>query len=185
MFVHLVLLPFLVFAPLHLSVLAVRLSNAPSLGWPELAPAAIFLAALLIVWGALRIGRYSGSPAVPSAAMALLGAGIALQFRVGTFRTVELQSPSQLALPIGIVSMLAVWLLLRRRRIDRLEPWWGVFLGASIAVIAGVLVAGHGFRGAKYLSGGMNPVEIVKPLLVVFVASILSGHRRLLRRGTR
>ena len=183
MFVHLVLLPFLVFAPLHLSVLAVRLSNAPSLGWPELAPAAIFLAALLIVWGALRIGRYSGSPAVPSAAMALLGAGIALQFRVGTFRTVELQSPSQLALPIGIVSMLSVWLLLRRRRIDRLEPWWGVFLGASIVVIAGVLVAGHGFRGAKYLSGGMNPVEIVKPLLVVFVASILSGHRRLLRRG--
>ena len=183
MFLLLVVLPFLVFAPLHLSVLAVRLANAPSLGWPEIAPAAVLLAALLLVWSALRIGRYAGSPAVPSAALALLGAGIALQFRIGTLRTVELQRPSQLALPIGIVSMLAVWLLLRRRRIERLEPYWGVFLGASIAVVAGVIVAGHGFRGAKYLSGGMNPVEIVKPLLVVFVASLLAGHRKLLRRG--
>ena len=183
MFLHLVVLPFLVFAPLHLSVLAVRLANAPALGWPELAPAAIFLAALLLVWGALRIGRYAGSPAVPSAALALLGAGIALQFRIGTFRTVELQSPSQLALPIGIVSMLALWLLLRRRRIERLERFWGVFLGASIAVIAGVLVAGRAFRGAVFVAGGMNPVEIVKPLLVVFVAAILAGHRKLLRRG--
>ena len=142
MFLHLVVLPFLVFAPLHLSVLAVRLANAPALGWPELAPAAIFLAALLLTWGALRIGRYAGSPAVPSAALALLGAGIALQYRIGTFRTVELQSPSQLALPIGIASMLTVWLLLRRPRIERLEPFWGVFLGASIAVIAGTPPSG-------------------------------------------
>ena len=183
MFLHLVLLPLLVFVPLHLSVLAVRVANAPELGWPELAPAAVFLAALLVVWGALRLGRYAGSPAVPSAAMALLGTGIALQYRIGTLRTVEAPTPSQLALPIGIATMLAVWLLLRRRRIERLEPLWGVFLGAAVAVIAGVIVAGRGFRGAFYLAGGMNPVEIVKPLLVVSVASLLSGHRRLLRRG--
>jgi len=182
-FLHLVLLPLLVFVPLHLSVLAVRVANAPELGWPELAPAAVFLAALLVVWVALRLGRYAGSPAVPSAAMALLGTGIALQYRIGTLRTVEAPTPSQLALPIGIATMLAVWLLLRRRRIERLEPLWGVFLGAAVAVIAGVIVAGRGFRGAFYLAGGMNPVEIVKPLLVVSVASLLSGHRRLLRRG--
>ena len=134
MFLHLVLLPLLVFVPLHLSVLAVRVANAPELGWPELAPAAVFLAALLVVWGALRLGRYAGSPAVPSAAMALLGTGIALQYRIGTLRTVEAPTPSQLALPIGIATMLAVWLLLRRRRIERLEPLWGVFLGAAVAV---------------------------------------------------
>lgn len=172
-----------VFLPLHLSVLAVRLANAPSLGWPQIAPAVFFLAILLLVWSELKISRYTGSPALPSAAMALLGVGIAVQFRIGTFRTVEYQSPSQLALPIAVVSMLAVHLALRRGRIGRLENLWALFLGAATLVIAGVVIAGRAFRGAIYLPGGMNPVEIVKPLLVLFVAALLSGHRKLLRRG--
>lgn len=183
MFVPLVVLPFLVFLPLHLSVLAVRLANAPSLGWPEWVPAALFLGVLLLAWGTLRLARYGGSPAVPSLALALLGVGIALQYRIGTFRTVELRTPSQAALPLGVLSMLGIYLLLRRRRIERLEPYWGVFLGLAVAVILGVLVAGRAFRGAVFVAGGMNPVEIVKPLLVVFVASMLAGHRAPLRRG--
>ena len=64
-FLLLVVLPLLVFAPLHLSVLAVRLAASPQLGWADVSPAVFFLAILLFVWAALRIGRYSGSPAVP------------------------------------------------------------------------------------------------------------------------
>ena len=86
MFLLLVLLPLLVFAPLHLSVLAVRLAAAPQLGWTDVSPAVAFLAILAFVWAALRIGRYAGSPAVPSVALTLLGIGMALQFRVGTLR---------------------------------------------------------------------------------------------------
>ena len=183
MFAFVVLLPLAAFLPLHLSVLAVRLANAPSLGWPELAPAAAFCSAVLLLWAELRISRYSGSPAVPSAAMALLGTGIAVQYRIGTFRTVELQSPSQLALPLGVAAMLAVHLALRRGRIDRLERFWPAFLGAAAAVVCGVMAAGRSFRGAFYLAGGMNPVEIVKPLLVLFAAALVSGHRKTLRRG--
>ena len=183
MFLHLVVLPFLVFAPLHLSVLAVRLADAPSLGWPELAPAAIFLGTLLLVWLELRLSRYAGTPTVPALALALLGVGIAVQYRIGTFRTMEPKSPSQLALPLAVAAMMAAHLALRRGRIDRLERWWAVFLGAAVAVVAGVIAAGRAFRGAIYLPGGMNPVEIVKPLLVLFVAALLSGHRKLLRRG--
>lgn len=183
MFAFVVLFPLAVFLPLHLSVLAVRLANAPSLGWPEVAPALVFAAVLLATWAELRVSRYSGSPAVPCAALSLLGAGIAVQYRIGTFRTVEFDSPSQLALPIGVVAMLAVHLALRRGRIDRLERAWPVFLGAAMAVVVGVIVAGRAFRGAIYLPGGMNPVEIAKPLLVLFVAALLSGHRLKLRRG--
>ncbi|MBQ7667439.1 MAG: FtsW/RodA/SpoVE family cell cycle protein [Kiritimatiellae bacterium] len=183
MFAFVVLLPLAVFLPLHLSVIAVRLANAPALGWPELAPAALFTVVLLVVWAELAFSRYSGSPALPCAAMALLGVGIAVQYRIGTFRTVELQSPSQAALPLGVVAMLAAHLAFRRGRLGVLERFWAVFLGLAVAVVAGVIVAGRAFRGAIYLPGGMNPVEIVKPLLVLFVAALLSGHRKLLRRG--
>lgn len=183
MFAFLVVFPLLAFAPLHLSVLAVRLAAAPALGWGDFAPAVAFLGILLLVWAALRIGRYAGSPAVPSLVLTLLGIGMALQFRVGTLRLERFESPSQAALPIGVCAMLGTWLSLRRRRIDRLEPLWAGFIAAASLVIAAVLVLGRGFRGATFLAGGMNPVEIVKPLLVLGIASILAGHRRLLRRG--
>lgn len=183
MFAFLVVFPLLAFAPLHLSVLAVRLAAAPALGWGDFAPAVAFLGILLLVWAALRVGRYAGSPAVPSLVLTLLGIGMALQFRVGTLRLERFESPSQAALPIGVCAMLGTWLALRRRRIDRLEPLWAGFIAAASLVIAAVLVLGRGFRGATFLAGGMNPVEIVKPLLVLGIASILAGHRRLLRRG--
>ena len=183
MFLLLVVLPFLVFAPLHLSVLAVRLAGAPPLGWADISPAVAFLCVLAFVWGALRLGRYAGSPAVPAAVLTLLGIGMALQFRVGTLRLERFDSPSQAALPIGVAAMVGTWLALRHRRIDRLEKAWAGFIAASVLVIAGVLVAGRGFRGATFLAGGVNPVEIVKPLLVLGIAAVLAGHRRLLRRG--
>ena len=63
-----------------------RLADAPSLGWPELAPAALYLGVLLLTWLELRLSRYSGSPAVPALALTLLGIGIAVQYRIGTFR---------------------------------------------------------------------------------------------------
>ncbi|MGN0844406.1 MAG: FtsW/RodA/SpoVE family cell cycle protein [Kiritimatiellia bacterium] len=183
MFLRIVLLPYLLFLPLHASLLAVRLANAPELEWEVWAPAVLFLSVLLITWLTLHFGKYRGSPAVPSLVLALLGVGIAIQYRIGTLRTVEISSPSQLALPIGIVAMLAVYLLLRHGRINRLEPFWPVFLGLSILVISLVLILGRAFRGAFFLAGGINPVEIIKPLMIIAIATFLAGHRLLLRRG--
>lgn len=183
MFLFLVVFPLLAFAPLHLSVLAVRLAAAPRLAWTDVSPAVAFLAVLLLVWAVLRAARYSGSPAVPSFVLTLLGIGMALQFRIGTLRLERFDSPSQAALPIGVASMLAVYLALRRRRIDRLEKAWAGFIAAAVLVIAAVLALGRGFRGATFLAGGVNPVEIVKPLLVLGMAAVLAGHRLPLRRG--
>ena len=183
MFAFLVLFPFLVFEPLHLSVLSVRLAAAARLGWADVSPAVVFLAVLLVVWTVLRLSRYAGSPAVPSLVLTLLGIGMALQFRVGTLRLERFDSPSQAALPLGVASMLAVYLALRRRRVDRLEKAWAGFVAMAVLVVAGVLVAGRGFRGATFLAGGVNPVEIVKPLLVLGIAAVLAGHRATLRRG--
>lgn len=183
MFLPVVVLPLLVFAPLHLSVLATRLAQTPSLGWPELAPAALFAATVLLLWAAMAIGRYGGSPAVPSAAMALLGVGMAVQYRIGSFRAAGFDAPSDWALPVGVLLMIAAYFALRRRRIEKLEGIWPWTFAASVAVILAVVVLGRSYRGAKYLPGGMNPVEIAKPLLVLFVSALLSGHRLDLRRG--
>lgn len=183
MFLRIVLLPYLLFLPLHASLLAVRLANAPDLGWEVWSPAVLFLSILLVTYLALRFSDYRGSPAVPSLVLALLGVGIAIQYRIGTLRTVEISSPSQLALPIGVVVMIATYLLLRHGRINKLEPFWSVFLGASVLVIALVLILGHAFRGAFFLAGGINPVEIIKPMMIVAIATFLAGHRLLLRRS--
>ncbi len=183
MFGFVFVLPLLVFLTLHLSVLTVHLANAPVLGWQQLSPILAFALALMTVYGTLRIAKYRGSPAVPAAIMTLCGIGLALQFRIGMVQTITFSSPSQLALPIGIVIMLIVFLVGRQGRISRLEPLWPVFLGLSTLVVLFVLIAGRRYRGAMILPGNINPVEIVKPMLVVFIASMLSGHRKMLTRG--
>lgn len=176
-------LPLLVFLTLHLSVLTVHLANAPVLGWQQLSPLVAFVAVLLSVYGTLRISKYNGTPAVPAAIMTLCGIGLVLQFRIGTVQTIDSVSPSQFALPIGIIIMLGIFLAGRHGRISRLEPLWLVFLGLSTALVLFVLIAGRKYRGAVFLPGNINPVEIVKPLLIVFIASMLSGHRKMLTRG--
>ncbi len=183
MFGFIVVLPLLVFLTLHLSVLTVNLANAPVLSWQQMSPLAAFVAVLITVYGTLRASKYNGSLDVPAAIMTLCGIGLALQFRIGTVQTITFATPSQLALPIGIVTMLSLFLLGRHGRISRLEPLWLVFLGLSTLVVLFVLIAGRKYRGATFLPGNINPVEIVKPLLVVFIASMLSGHRKMLTRG--
>lgn len=183
MFLYLFLFPLLVVLPLHLSVLTARLANAPVLGWGDWAPLLVFAFALVVVAGFLKFSKYEGNLAVPALALTLCGIGIAFQFRIGTIRFTDTISPSQLAFPMGIIAMLATYRLARRGRVARLEPLWFVFLSVSVLVILFVLVAGRRYRGAVYLPGNVNPVEIVKPLLVVFIASMLAGHSKLLRRG--
>ena len=183
MFLWLVLFPLMIVFPLQLSLLAVHLSNTPTLGLDQFTPTIIFGTVVLLVYGALRLLRYRGSIAFPAAALALCGLGIVLQYRIGTIQALQITSFSQLALPIGIVIMLGVYWAGRHGRISKLEPLWLVFLGLSVAVILFVLIAGRKYRGAVFLPGNINPVEIIKPLLIIFIASMLSGHRVLLKRG--
>ncbi len=183
MFLPLVVLPMLVVLPLHLSLLAVHLANTPSLAAAKLAPLGVFALALLFVHGALKLLGYRGSIAVPSAVMTLCGIGLALQARIGAAQTLAIATPSQLALPAGLVLMVVVYAAGRHGRVSRLEALWPAFLGLSILVLGFVLVAGRKYRGAVFLPGNVNPVEIIKPMLVLALAAILAGHRKLLARG--
>lgn len=183
MFPVIFLFPLAIFLSLHVSVLVVHMANAPILGWTQLSPILLFLVVLSTVYATLRIARYQGSPALPATILVLCGIGLAVQFRIGTVQPLSMASPSQLALPLGIIVMLGAYLVGRHGRTSRLEPLWPAFLILSILIVLFVLIAGRKYRGAVYLPGNINPVEIIKPLLVVFIASMIAGHRKTLARG--
>ncbi len=183
MFLRVVLLPLLLFLSLHASVVTVHLANAPVLGWTAGAPLLLFIALLTVVYAVLRLARYGGPPTLPAVTLALCGIGLAIQFRVGTLQAVALTAPARLALPLGMLMMLGVYLAGRHGRVSRLEPLWPAFLALSMLIVLVVLIAGRQYRGAVFLPGNINPVEIIKPVLVIFVAAIIAGHRQPLGRG--
>ena len=164
----------------YASVLVTRLANAPVLPLRHLAPLGIFAACVVVTALAFRLGRFRGDAPFASVVFALAGLGVVLQYRIGTLRISAESGYASYALPIGVATMLAVWGLCRRGRHDWLERAWLVCLGASALV---VLATGRRYRGAVYAQGNMNPVEVVKPLLIVFLAAVLTGHRDALRRG--
>ncbi len=173
---------FLVVACAYASVLVLRLANAPVLDARHGMPLGLFAAALALVGAVLRLGRYRGDGPLVGLAMVLCGMGIVVQVRIGALQFGQGAPPSQYAFPLGVAAMLSVWAAFRGGRHRRLESAWLAFLLASLAVIGGVLVFGRRFRGATFLRGNMNPVEVVKPLLVLFLAAVLVGHRQRLRR---
>lgn len=183
MFSVVFLFPLAIFLSLHISILVVHLANAPMLNGTLLAPILLFLIILTTVYGVLRLTRYQGSPALPATVLALCGIGLAVQFRIGTIQALSMSSPSQLALPIGIVVMLGAYLIGRYGRISHLEPLWFGFLSLSVLIVLFVLIAGRKYRGAVFLPGNINPVEMIKPLLVIFIASMITGHQKTLARG--
>ncbi len=166
----------------YASVLVTRLANAPVLSARHLAPLGIYTAALLVVGLVLRLARYRGDGPLVGAVMALCGLGVVLQTRLGTLQIGQALAPSELAFPLGVFAMLAVFLLCRRERHARLEAGWWLCLLAALATLGGLLLLGRRFRGGVFLAGNVNPVEVVKPLLIVFLAAVLVGHGAPLRR---
>lgn len=173
---------FLLVCCAYASVLVVRLANAPVLSSRHLLPLGTYAAALLVVGTVLRLARYRGDGPLVGSVMALCGIGIVIQFRIGTLQLGQGLGPSELAFPIGVAGMLATFFAFRNGRHEKLEKTWLACMIASVLVVGAVLVLGRRYRGAVFLPGNINPVEIVKPLLIVFLAAVLVGHRHHLRR---
>ncbi len=174
-------LPLSIFLSMYCSVLATRLTNSPTISFIELAPLLLYVGLLAITTSVLYYSRFNGNLSVVSVAMILCGIGMVLQLRVGTLHIGI--SISQLVYPISIFVLLATYLIGRHGRISRLEPYWVLFMVLALLSICFVMIFGRKYRGAVYLPGNINPVEIVKPLLVVSIATILAGHSALLKRG--
>lgn len=167
---------FTVFAA-HLVLLAMRLANAPHIPWPQLAPFGAFTVAALLEWLVLRGRTALAETRLFQIATFLTGIGIAIQFRMGTFSDGGGMGFA-LSLPIGFMAMLAVYLLCMQGRWRKLELVGYVCYALAILGLLAMAVFGRRYRGGIYLPGNLNPSEIVKPLLVVFLASFFVVRQR-------
>ena len=170
------LLAWLAVALAHLVLLATRLANAPSMPWKQFQAFGCYTAGLLATWLFLRFrpGRIDGRIVVM--AFFLMGLGLAIQFRMGVFAGTGGRGVV-LAVPLGMAVLLGVLALASGGRYRHLASAGWVGYVVSVALLAAMLVFGRRYRGGIYLPGNLNPSEIVKPLLVLFLAAFLGGRR--------
>lgn len=164
-------------AAAYATVLLARLPAAGAFDRHALYPLAGFAALVLLLRMALGAFRYRGDPVLPAAALFLAGLGVVAQVRLGTLDFRALDRWANYALPAGVLAMLAVALALRRGRAGALAA---LHLPASLlasAILAGLLLTGQRFRGGVFLAGNVNPVEVVKVLLTVYLAGMFCVHR--------
>ncbi len=166
----------LVFLSAALPAAASRFAGQPDPPFAALLPAAIYLAGLALTTLFCLSRHFRGDPALAAAAFLLAGLGVAVQLRLGNAPADALQSPNAwLPLAAGITVYLAIITTLNARRLERLlspmtYPAW--FLAA--ATLGALIAFGTPFRGGLFLPGRINPTEIVKPLLAVFLAGWLT-----------
>jgi len=111
------------------------------------------------------------------AVILLGGLGLVVQFRMGSFAKglASLQSLAPFA--IGLVAFAVAATLTRKGRGAWMQSLgWAAYL-AALGVLAGVMVLGRSYRGGLYLPGNISPTEVVKPLLVFFLAMYLSRNQ--------
>jgi cell division protein FtsW (lipid II flippase) len=160
------------------SVLGVKLSNAPVVPWEQLIPLGAYLLGVpaLLVW--LKLIGWKGDAGFLGAVVLLSGMGLVIQFRMGSFSQ-GLAAPLALApFPIGLAAFALGATLTGKGRGTWLSGLrWAAYL-AALAVLAAMLVLGRRYRGGMYMPGNMNPSEIVKPLLVFFLAAYLSRRQK-------
>lgn len=161
-----------------LSVLGVKLANAPVLPWEQLIPLGAYAAGVpaLLIW--LKLVGWKGDPGIVGAVLLLSGMGLVIQFRMGSF-VQGLSAPLALApFPLGLAAFAVGVSLTSRSRGGWLRALgWLAYL-AALGVLAAMLVLGRRYRGGVYMPGNLNPSEVVKPLLVFFLAAFLSRRQK-------
>lgn len=154
-----------------------RLAWDPSVGLSQLLPFVVFSAACVAEWALLRRSTLNADARIFEIATFLVGIGMAMQFRMGTFSGGGAIG-FRLALPAGLAAMLLVYLLASNGRWEKMSAAGYVCYVLAVALLGAMVVLGRRYRGGVYLPGNVNPSEFVKPLLVVFLASFLAGRKK-------
>lgn len=158
-------------------LLAMRLANTPTLPLRQLLPFGVFSSAVFVEWIVLRLRGARTDTGLFLISTLLTGLGIVMQFRMGTFAEGQ-GTGFALALPLGFFAMLFVYLVASGGRWKALTAVGYVCYVISVGALLAMLIFGRRYRGGIYLPGNLNPTEIIKPLLVIFLASFLSGKRK-------
>ncbi len=152
-------------------------------GQPAGQPAeAAFLLAWLVLLALLHRGLCGlgirGDEAIVPLAGLLTGLGLLYELRLAEPALGWPAWRELLPYPLAVGTLLlAAWVC--RRRLHWLE--WAAWLCGLAAAAVMVLLLKHGtaFRGAMYGPGMTTPSELLKPLLVIFLAGFLKHRREL------
>ena len=160
------------------SILGVKLSNAPMMPWEQLIPLGAYVAGvpLALIW--LKLSGWKGDAGLVGAVFLLCGIGLVIQFRMGSFSQGLAKPYALMPFPLGLAAFVVGASMTGKGRGAWLAgAGWLAYL-AALAVLAAMLLLGQRYRGGMYLPGNMNPSEIVKPLLVLFLAAYLSRRQK-------
>ena len=160
------------------SILGVKLSNAPAVPWEQLIPVGVYAVGVPVALLWLKLSDWKGDAGLVGAVFLLCGIGLVIQFRMGSFAQGLANPFALMPFPLGLLAFLIGASLTGKGRGSWLAGagWLAYF--AALAVLAGMLVLGRRYRGGMYMPGNMNPTEIVKPLLVFFLAAYLSRRQK-------
>lgn len=160
-----------------------RVMNDPEVTGALFLPLFLWFGFTVLLFWLTRPGRFAGDRLFVTATALLLGLGMTLQLRLGTW--VESWSAWRAYLPLlsGMGGFLFALAALSPRvtagAVERLK--W-LFWLASPAIIGILFFFGRSYRGGTFLPGQMNPTELVKFFLVAFAAAWLPAHREGLSR---
>jgi cell division protein FtsW (lipid II flippase) len=161
-----------------LSVMAIKWSNAPELRPEDLMVLGVATGFCLLTYGLFRFSNYQGDRILPALVLLLAGLGFMIQFRLGNLNLMDYSRYANFAYPIGFVSFFVSWLVFRNGRHAKLAGWALPALIAAVAVLGVILMTGQRFRGAVFMTGQLNPAEIVKLLLAIFMAGVITDFRK-------
>jgi len=162
-------------------LLALAQGHAP--GWSDLAPALVFVGAVLVAQAALSLRHEPEEPFLFPVAATLTGLGLVLAYRLAPALAVRQLAWIVLGLMVMVIAARTPQVLRALRR----YPYTWAFLGLgllALTLIFGRRADGSGSR--LWLGMGsfaFQPSELLKVLLVVFLASYLERTRDQLARG--
>ncbi len=175
------LVTWLILVCAYLSIMAVKWANAPILRMPELLPLFGITLSVALFRFLFRSSAYQGDRLIPPIVLLLSGMGLLLQYRLGNIHLADFSLASTYAYPMGMVSYLLAWMIFRKGRYAGLSHVAIPCLLLACALLGLILVTGQRFRGGVYLAGQVNPAELVKLLLAIFMAGIMTEFRKQLQ----
>jgi cell division protein FtsW (lipid II flippase) len=159
-------------------LVVVRKTGKIPVHWQDYLPLLVYLGAMLTIHLILVLLKFRGDPLLLAAVFFLAGFGMLTQFRMGTFELIISDKLSTYAFPAGLALMLIVTVLFRRGRFRILQPLAIPCLLLAAILLGAILFLGQRYRGAMFLPGYINPADLIKILLMVFLAGYFArGHK--------
>ena len=161
----------------YLLVVIRKTGRIPS-DWQGYLPLLVYLGAMLFIHLILVLLKFRGDPLLLAAVFFLAGFGMLTQFRMGTFEIIISDRLSNYAFPAGLALMLIVTVLFRRGRFRVLRPFAIPCALLAAILLGAILFLGQRYRGALFMPGYINPADLIKILLMIFLAGYFARWQK-------